>query len=82
MLARLRKWWWEWMRAWSQVLGCWLRGWAYVWFGVGDPDADETTSSWVGRNAMEGNRWALIAEKMIDALFGSGHCRRAAGRRE
>lgn len=42
---------------------------------------DETISSRVGRNAVEGKRWALIAEKVINALFEflgapPGHCRR------
>lgn len=42
---------------------------------------DETISSAVGRKAMAGKRWALRAERAIDALFvalGSkpGHCRR------
>jgi hypothetical protein len=38
---------------------------------------DETISSRVGRNAIAGKKWALIAEKVINALFGAGHCRRA-----
>lgn len=48
------------------------------------PDRDETLSSRVGRAAMAGKRWALIAERVIDALFlilgdGPGHCRRNIG---
>lgn len=38
-------------------------------------DPDETFSSRVGRNAVAGKRWALIAEKVIDALLGANHCR-------
>lgn len=45
------------------------------------PNPDETISSIVGRNAIAGRRWALIAEAMIDAIFArltgeTGHCRR------
>jgi hypothetical protein len=36
---------------------------------------DETTSSRVGRAAMEGKRWAIVAEKIIDFFLGAGHCR-------
>lgn len=40
---------------------------------------DETISSRVGRNAMEGDRWALIAEKVINFIFDRlgdyNHCR-------
>lgn len=48
---------------------------------VADGDPDETISSRVGRNAVAGRRWALILEKLIDAIpcFGKGHCRRAIG---
>ena len=45
------------------------------------PSADETISSYVGRGAIAGRRWALIAERIIDLLFVQlgeepGHCRR------
>ncbi len=45
------------------------------------PSADETISSYVGRGAIRGRRWALIAEAVIDRLFvllgeAPGHCRR------
>ena len=41
---------------------------------------DETISSRVGKNAIAGKRWALIAEKFINALFKfligeENHCR-------
>jgi hypothetical protein len=41
----------------------------------GNPD--ETISSAVGRKAIEGRKWALIAEKVINALFwfDPNHCR-------
>jgi hypothetical protein len=40
---------------------------------------DETISSRVGRNAAAGKKWALIAEKVINALFwfDPNHCRDA-----
>ena len=34
---------------------------------AGDPD--ETISSRVGKAALQGKRWALIAQRLIDALF-------------
>jgi hypothetical protein len=65
----------------DQLLAVWIRGWSYVWFGIGElPSADETISAWVGRNAIAGNRIALIAEKFIDFLMGAGHCRGAIAR--
>lgn len=36
---------------------------------------DETISSRVGKAASKGGRAARIAEKVIDTLLGSGHCR-------
>jgi hypothetical protein len=75
-------------------LGCWLiellvaldqlahvlfGGPKFLLFGGPCPSADETISSKVGRQAMKGKRWAIIAERGIDALFSvlgqSGHCR-------
>lgn len=42
-----------------------------------DGNPDETISSRVGRNAIAGKKWALIAEKVINALFWfqPNHCR-------
>lgn len=46
---------------------------------VCDGNPDETISSRVGRNAIAGKKWALIAEKVINALFSllgqKNHCR-------
>jgi len=42
-------------------------------------DEDETISSRVGRNAVEGKWWALVLERIIDAVIGKGHCRKAIG---
>jgi hypothetical protein len=36
----------------------------------------ETISSSVGKQAAQGVRWALVVEKIIDAVMGQGHCRR------
>ena len=38
---------------------------------------DHTISGEVGYAAMQGKRWGLIAEAVIDAMpwFGKGHCR-------
>ena len=45
---------------------------------AGNPD--ETISSRVGRNAVQGKRWALVLEKLINGLFSllgqKDHCRR------
>lgn len=40
---------------------------------------DETISSRVGRNAIAGKWWALVLERIIDAVIGKGHCRSAIG---
>jgi hypothetical protein len=62
----------------AQVL---LAGPKYLIVGGPVPDPDETISSKVGRMAVRGHRWALIAEWLIDGLFEllgdqAGHCRR------
>lgn len=56
-----------------------LAGLWWVITGEGrEPDPDEPFSSRVGRNAIAGKRWALIAEKLIDGILGAGHCRASA----
>ena len=40
---------------------------------------DETISSRVGRNSIAGKLWALVLERLIDAILGKGHCRDAVG---
>lgn len=83
MRKRLVSWLWQFLIALDQLVQVWVSGWLFVWLGVGDcPNADETISSRVGRNAMAGRRWALVLERIIDRLAiwcGSppGHCRRA-----
>lgn len=65
----------------DQLIYVWIAGWLYVWLGRGEcPSADETISSCVGRHAIAGKRWALVAERWIDRLFlllarQRGHCR-------
>ena len=81
MLTRLRAWTLQYLISIDQVGHVWIAGWGYVWLGRGEcPNADETISSWVGRNALAGARWALIAQWAINGLFarlGSpNHCRR------
>lgn len=64
-----------------------LGGPKYILVGGPLPNVDETISSKVGRQAIKGKRWALVAEFLIDLLFfwqkdESGvrnHCRRMIG---
>ncbi len=82
---------WERFSLWLLELGRATSQWGSVvfrgprWIFWGDclrPDANLTTSAWVGQAAIDGFRWALEAEREIDSVFGAGHCRRAAERRE
>lgn len=80
MIERLGSWVFQMLLAIDQLAYVWIAGWLYVWVGDRNcPNADETISSCVGRNAMAGKKWALIAEKVINALFwfAPDHCRRA-----
>lgn len=64
----------------DQLIGCSVRGLFYV-CGRGEcPNADETISSFVGRRSRDGAAWAKAAERLIDAVFGAGHCRRSIER--
>lgn len=79
-MHRLGRWVVSWLIAFDQLVQVWAAGWTYVWLARGDcPNPDETISSCVGRFAERGRPWALIAEKLIDAVFGAGHCRRSVG---
>lgn len=82
MLTRLLAWTGRMLVCADQLLACWLRGWFYVWLGRGElPSADETLSAFVGRHAIAGKRWALVAERVIDAVMTQrGHCRAAIAR--
>jgi hypothetical protein len=80
MLRRLRRWLLELLISLDQLLHVVLGGPKYLLRGGPCPSADETISSKVGRQAVRGRRWALLAEVPIDALFRllgeRGHCRR------
>lgn len=87
MSARLRRWLRELLISLDQLLHVLLGGPKYWIVGGPCPSADETISSIVGRMAIKGKRWALLAEQVIDALFralgeGRGHCRRMIERAE
>jgi hypothetical protein len=77
MKSRLKAWAWQMFVCLDQLGGCWLRGWYFVWVGGDCPSARETISSFVGRNAIKGKTWALVAEHFIDGILGAGHCRRS-----
>lgn len=82
MIERLKAWGKQMLLGFDQLLGCWLRGWVYVWRGGECPNADETISSYVGRRSRDGAGWASTAERLIDAILGAGHCRRSIERLE
>lgn len=78
MIARFYLWLFELLVAIDQLAHALLGGPKYLLFGGPCPSADETVSSKVGRQALQGRRWALVAEKLIDLIFlpwGKGHCR-------
>jgi hypothetical protein len=53
----------------------------YILLNHPAPNPDETISSIVGRNAVAGQRWAIISEKVINFIFGvlgdHNHCRKS-----
>jgi hypothetical protein len=77
-VKRLWRWFIAFLTALDQLVYVWIAGWPYVWANRGEcPDPNETISGCVGRNAIAGKQWALTAERLIDFLFGAGHCREA-----
>ncbi|MDQ4421477.1 hypothetical protein OOT33_13700 [Sphingobium sp. DEHP117] len=53
----------------------------YIWLaplylvGLADrPTGRQMISSYVGRAALNGHRWARIAARVIDAVMGKSHC--------
>jgi hypothetical protein len=68
------------LQAADQFLGCYIRGFFFVWFNAEEPDPDETISSWVGRAQRDGKRWGIVAAKVIDFFMGEGHCLKAIGK--
>ena len=84
MLRRLKRWAYLFAVAFTQgVFNTTLAGlwWAITGRGQ-EPDPDEPLSSRVGRNAIAGKWWALIAERVIDGVLGEDHCRLSALDRE
>ena len=85
MGRRLRPWIWQLLIAIDQLAHVVIGFFTYVLLGRGScPNSDETISSRVGRNAMKGRRWALLAEIVIDWLAErlgdeKNHCRRSVG---
>ena len=85
MRRRLLRWLWECAASLSQWAHLLIGGLIYVIVpGKPLPNRDETTSSKVGRAALLGRRWALIAERIIDRFAiwcgdEPGHCRRNIG---
>jgi hypothetical protein len=86
MASRFRPWLKQWAISVDQLALVTLCFVTFVLLGRGScPDADETISSRVGRNAAGGARWAVIAEWSIDRLFVAlgdtpSHCRRSIER--
>lgn len=81
MNRRLIRWLYELLYWIDQGLHVILGGPKYIVDGGPVPSADETISSKVGRAAIKGRRWALIAERVIDTIWwplqGWGHCRQS-----
>ena len=65
--------------AFDQLFHVLFSGPHYLIFGGELPKADETISSRVGRGAIKGYKWALIAERIINRIFAhfgeENHCR-------
>lgn len=55
-----------------------IRSAIYIVTGQNPPTAHETISAWVGTEAARGGRVGLVAQRIIDGIFGAGHCARAA----
>jgi hypothetical protein len=41
------------------------------------PTGRQTISGYIGGAALHGHAWARLPERLIDALFGEGHCLRS-----
>lgn len=77
MIARLATWVWLVLAGLSRYfVNTWIAGlwWALTGRGA-EPNPGKTFSSRVGRNALQGDRWAIWMEGVIDGLFWPGHCR-------
>ncbi|MBB5985939.1 hypothetical protein [Sphingobium lignivorans] len=42
------------------------------------PNGRQLISAYTGRAAINGHRWALRLERVIDRVLGKGHCRQTA----
>ena len=81
LIERIRTWAQQLLVSIDQLLYVLIAGPIYIAFGGPCPSADETISSRVGRAALSGARWGIVAAWIIDRLFillgtGPGHCRR------
>lgn len=77
MMQRFKQW--AWLFAIAITQGVFNTTGAGLWWvltGRGSaPDPDEPLSARVGRAAIKGKAWGLWAERIIDGMFGAGHCR-------
>jgi hypothetical protein len=55
-----------------------IRSPIYIVTGYNLPSAHETISAWVGASAALGRPWAIETARLLDDIFGKGHCARAA----
>ena len=62
----------------DEMLQVFIRSPIYVVTGHNMPAAHETISAWVGSSAAVGQPWAIEAARLLDSIFGPGHCARAA----
>lgn len=62
----------------DEVAQVFVRSPIYILTGRNLPSAHETISAWVGCSATLGKPWAIEAARLIDDIFGAGHCARAA----
>jgi hypothetical protein len=58
----------------DELVQLFIRSPIYIITGYNLPSAHETISAWVGGSAKSGYRWALVAQDLIDDIFGKGHC--------
>lgn len=84
-MKRLKAWLHAWLIALDQLAYVTLAGPKYLIIGGPVPSPYETISSKCGRMAARGQRWAAIAARAIDWLFGlvgspPGHCARSVVR--
>lgn len=83
MIKRVQRWLFELLVSLDQLFHVILGGPKFIIFDGPCPNADETISSKVGRQAVKGKKWALFVEPIINILFRplgqKNHCRDAIG---